>query len=132
MSLLNQLIQTLTGQGVQPRSQAQIQAAPFKMYEDNSYQGDPRGFQSLNPGYTFYEDNTFSAPKAPITRPSLRRMPSGMVHPQYQQSPNSEGSYLQGRQNWGFIPLQNSGFWSKGIFQFGANPQGSPKQRYPY
>lgn len=114
------------------RSQQQIQASPFKMYEDNSYQGDPRGFQNLNPGYRFYEDNTFSAPQVPIARPSLQRMPGGMVHPQFQQSPNSEGSMLQGRQNWGFIPMQNSGFGGKARFQIGANPQGLPEERYPY
>jgi len=149
MSLLNQLIQTLIGQGGQKplgkavakgaaaggaavRSQQQIQASPFKMYEDNSYQGDPRGFQNLNPGYRFYEDNTFSAPQVPIARPSLQRMPGGMVHPQFQQSPNSEGSMLQGRQNWGFIPMQNSGFGGKARFQIGANPQGLPEERYLY
>jgi len=35
----------------------------FKMYEDQSFQGDPRQFMQQNPGYRFYEDNTFSAPR---------------------------------------------------------------------
>lgn len=37
---------------------------PFKMYEDQSFQGDPRQFMMANPSYRFYEDNSFSPPQA--------------------------------------------------------------------
>lgn len=48
----------------QIRTQQQIQAAPFRMYEDGSFQGNPQQFQRNNPGYRFYEDNTFSPSQA--------------------------------------------------------------------
>lgn len=51
-----------------PRTQAQINSAPFKMYEDNSFQGNPRQFMATHPGYTFYEDNTFTAPGLPVAQ----------------------------------------------------------------
>lgn len=37
-------------------------ASPY-MYEDQSFQGSPYLLQPTNPGYTFYEDNTFSTPQ---------------------------------------------------------------------
>lgn len=33
------------------------------MFEDQSFQGSPYLLQPTNPGYTFYEDNTFSTPQ---------------------------------------------------------------------
>lgn len=41
------------------RSQQQITQAPFRLFEDGTFQGDPRNFKSRNPAYTFYEDNSF-------------------------------------------------------------------------
>ena len=54
-------------QNGQVRTQQQIQTAPFKMYEDNSFQGNPTQFQASNPNYKFYEDNTFSK-QPPLSR----------------------------------------------------------------
>jgi hypothetical protein len=44
------------------RTQEEKDAAPFRMFEDNSFQGDPSQFKVGNPNYRFYEDNSFSAP----------------------------------------------------------------------
>lgn len=33
------------------------------MYEDQSFQGNPGIGKAFNPGYTFYEDNSFAPPK---------------------------------------------------------------------
>lgn len=54
----------------QPKSYIGPQdARPFKMYEDMSFQGDPRQFMQQNPGYQFFEDNSFSAPQYPRVNP---------------------------------------------------------------
>lgn len=47
--------------GQRPQQQAQPQ--PFKMYEDMSFEGDPRQFIQQNPGFTFYEDGKFAPPQ---------------------------------------------------------------------
>jgi hypothetical protein len=60
--------QALPLQDGQVRTQEQIQSSPFKMFEDNSFQGNPSQFKASNPGYTFYEDNTFSR-EQPTQRP---------------------------------------------------------------
>lgn len=54
---------------------------PLKMYEDQSFEGDPTSFRTANPEYKFYEDNTFSAPQRlgvgkPQPQQSLRVQPS--------------------------------------------------------
>lgn len=79
MNLLTQLLaQGLGSQGqAKPRTQGagaparpqspgvQItDSRPFKMYEDRSFQGDPRQFIQQNPGYQFYEDGSFAPPQA--------------------------------------------------------------------
>lgn len=40
------------------------QPQQFKMYEDMSFQGDPRQFMQQNPGFQFYEDGSFAPPQA--------------------------------------------------------------------
>jgi hypothetical protein len=52
------------------RAQQQIQQAPFRMYEDNSFQGDPRQAALARPSTTFYEDNSFSSPQ-PLQRANV-------------------------------------------------------------
>jgi len=39
------------------------QNTPFRMFEDGTFEGNPNMFLSDNPGYKFYEDNSFSAPR---------------------------------------------------------------------
>lgn len=60
----------------QPRTRQEIAASPFKMFEDNSFQGDPSAFRAQNPNYTFYEDNTFAV--GPRTREQIQRSPFTM------------------------------------------------------
>lgn len=50
------------------RTQQQIQQAPFRMYEDGSFQGNPQQYQQRNPQARFYEDNTFQDPLAELRR----------------------------------------------------------------
>lgn len=45
----------------------------FKMYEDQSFQGDPRQFMQQNPGYQFYEDGSFAPPKRQRVTPGYER-----------------------------------------------------------
>ncbi len=46
------------------RDQRAKDVAPFRMFEDNTFQGRPSdNFRMTNPDYTFYEDNSFSAPQ---------------------------------------------------------------------
>jgi hypothetical protein len=45
------------------RDQRAKDVAPFRMFEDGSFQGIPsQSFRTTNPGYNFYEDNSFSSP----------------------------------------------------------------------
>jgi hypothetical protein len=44
----------------QIRTQEQIRQAPFRMFEDQSFQGNPRQFLQQNPRVRFYEDNSFT------------------------------------------------------------------------
>lgn len=95
------------------KNQGQINSAPFKMYEDNSFQGDPRQFIGENPGYRFFEDNTFSAPSLRIAPPAAPR--SGAAYSGVQMARGLHGDSVgtfqpQGVDNPGFIPFQNSGF----------------------
>ena len=77
MNLLTQLLaQGVGGQGkakpqgagapARPaaRTMQQREAMPFKMYEDQSFQGNPRQFMQQNPGFQFYEDGSFAPPQA--------------------------------------------------------------------
>ena len=65
----------------------------FKMYEDNSFQGDPKEFMSKNPGYRFFEDNTFSK-----TSPQFRDNPTfaGNLNPRYEDGYDTTIKYLGG------------------------------------
>lgn len=88
MSLLNSIIHLLDGnhqsapQRQQPTpahnaQQAQPQSQPDpRMYEDNSFSGNPRNFLTANPRFTFYEDGTFTPPAN--NRPRLYEDGSGV------------------------------------------------------
>lgn len=48
---------------IRPQAQSRHHNKPFKMYEDQSFQGDPSAFRASHPGFKFYEDNSFSPPR---------------------------------------------------------------------
>lgn len=99
------------------RTQQQVRGAPFKMYEDNSFEGNPAAFQKANPNFKFYEDNTFSEPDMSFGQPNTQQQPSALQ------------TLLQGGQyNPGFTPLQNSGQGGPG---YSANLQPTPYNQGP-
>ena len=51
------------------RTREQIQQAPFRMYEDQTFQGNPQAFAQNNPALRFYEDNSFGP--APYQNPIM-------------------------------------------------------------
>jgi hypothetical protein len=67
MDLLGQLMKQLGQPAPQQRGGQPAPAGAqkqFKMYEDQSFQGDPRQFIQQNPGFKFYEDGSFAPPQA--------------------------------------------------------------------
>ena len=64
---------TVSPSGQALRTPQQIQQAPPKLFEDGSFQGNPQVLKKQNPGFTFYEDNSFSAPKVAQPQPNLRQ-----------------------------------------------------------
>lgn len=43
----------------------------LRMYEDNTFSGDPTAYANRNPGMTFYEDNSFAFRPRPYQNPIM-------------------------------------------------------------
>lgn len=80
------------------RTRQQIRNAPFKMFEDQTFQGNPAQFQAQNPQYTFFEDNSFGV--RPRTQQEIAGSPFKMFEDRtFQGNPRQ---FLQQNPGWTF------------------------------
>lgn len=120
---------------VQPRGYDEIRQSPFKMFEDNSFQGDPRQFRMDNPDFKFYEDNSFSAPRplrmGSTVAPRVGAQWSGVQMARGLHGDDIGTAQPQGEDNPGYIPLQTSGFGGRG-YAANLQPTTDPQRKRLY